>query len=246
MSTQDKTAQALRLIKDHVCGNRVPRWSTDEHVFASREAIANLCDEALAEHEAQAQAVPDSVQSTIGKLLADAMSVAVSNGANSVSMPDEYVELAAWLAAAPQPEAIPSVNFRGARRRDAAEATLKHLGYEWCGGELWKPPLGKAPGSALAAQQAEHEPSDDFVEGFKMGAMPLTDGRVLQIVQTIGPAAVLTPGTIYRVQGMGLCEYLRVDVYLGEHTFEFRSVTHGGQVFNVSPKHLAERLEQTP
>lgn len=58
--------------------------------------------------------------------------------------------------------------------------------------------------------------------------------------------AVLTPGKIYRVQDMGLCEYLRVDAYLGEHTFEFRSVTHGGQVFNVSPKHLAERLEQTP
>lgn len=58
MSTRHKLAQALRLIKDHVCGNRVPRWSTDEHVFASREAIANLCDEALAAHEAQAQAVP--------------------------------------------------------------------------------------------------------------------------------------------------------------------------------------------
>ena len=33
----------------------------------------------------------------IGKMLADAMAVAVSNGANSVSMPDEYVEVAVWL-----------------------------------------------------------------------------------------------------------------------------------------------------
>jgi hypothetical protein len=33
----------------------------------------------------------------IGKLLAQMMDVAVANGANSVSMPDEYVEVAAWL-----------------------------------------------------------------------------------------------------------------------------------------------------
>lgn len=30
-------------------------------------------------------------------------------------------------------------------RRDAAEATLKHLKYEWRGGELWAPPLGPVP-----------------------------------------------------------------------------------------------------
>lgn len=35
----------------------------------------------------------------IGNLLAQAMNQAVANGANSVSMPDEYVEIAAWLAA---------------------------------------------------------------------------------------------------------------------------------------------------
>ena len=40
----------------------------------------------------------------IGKMLADAMTVAVSNGANSVSMPDEYVEVAVWLRGiSPQP-----------------------------------------------------------------------------------------------------------------------------------------------
>ena len=44
----------------------------------------------------------------IGKMLADAMTVAVSNGANSVSMPDEYVEVAVWLRGiSPQP--TPSV-----------------------------------------------------------------------------------------------------------------------------------------
>lgn len=39
------------------------------------------------------------IKETIGQLLTDAMDKAVSNGANSVSMPDEYVELAAWLSA---------------------------------------------------------------------------------------------------------------------------------------------------
>jgi len=34
----------------------------------------------------------------ISKVLAQAMDIAVSHGANSISMPDEYVEIAAWLA----------------------------------------------------------------------------------------------------------------------------------------------------
>lgn len=42
-------------------------------------------------------------------------------------------------------------NFRGSRRRDAAEATLQRLCYEWHGGELWKPPLGKSPAPAAQA-----------------------------------------------------------------------------------------------
>jgi rRNA maturation protein Nop10 len=52
MST--KAIEALNRIKDFVCGDRVPRWSTDERVFASREAISNACDEALASLEADA------------------------------------------------------------------------------------------------------------------------------------------------------------------------------------------------
>lgn len=46
---------------------------------------------------ASSQAVPIDA---IGKLLAEAMNAAVENGANSVSMPDEYVEIAVWLATA--------------------------------------------------------------------------------------------------------------------------------------------------
>ena len=46
---------------------------------------------------ATAQPAPSVPVEAIGKMLADAMAVAVSNGANSVSMPDEYVEVAVWL-----------------------------------------------------------------------------------------------------------------------------------------------------
>lgn len=42
-----------------------------------------------------------ALHTTIGKLLADAMAVAAENGADSRSMPDEYVALAAWLAEEP-------------------------------------------------------------------------------------------------------------------------------------------------
>ena len=37
----------------------------------------------------------------IEKMLTQLMDIAVSNGANSVSMPDEYVEVAAWLCGIP-------------------------------------------------------------------------------------------------------------------------------------------------
>lgn len=51
-----------------------------------------------------AQPAPSLPVEALGKMLADVMAVAVSNGANSVSMPDEYVEVAAWLRGiSPQP-----------------------------------------------------------------------------------------------------------------------------------------------
>ena len=46
------------------------------------------------------QPAPSVPIESIGKLLAQAMEVAVANGANSVSMPDELVEVAAWLSGA--------------------------------------------------------------------------------------------------------------------------------------------------
>lgn len=45
-----------------------------------------------------AQPAPSVPTESIGKMLAQAMEVAVANGANSVSMPDELVEVAAWLS----------------------------------------------------------------------------------------------------------------------------------------------------
>ena len=59
-------------------------------------------------HEAQAQPAPSIPVEAIGKMLADVMAVAVSNGANSASMPDEYVEVAAWLCGMPA-QNVPSV-----------------------------------------------------------------------------------------------------------------------------------------
>jgi hypothetical protein len=55
---------------------------------------------------AQGQPAPSVPIDSIGKLLTQAMDIAVANGANSASMPDELVEVAAWLAAAPKPEDI--------------------------------------------------------------------------------------------------------------------------------------------
>ena len=37
----------------------------------------------------------------IGKILTEAMDIATANGANSVSIPNEYVEVAAWLCGIP-------------------------------------------------------------------------------------------------------------------------------------------------
>lgn len=55
----------------------------------------------------QAARVPENIKAIIEELLADAMNTAASNGADSRSMPDEYVELALWLSAAPQaPEGV--------------------------------------------------------------------------------------------------------------------------------------------
>ena len=59
----------------------------------------------------------------IGKILTEVMDIAVSNGANSISMPDEYVEVAAWLCRIPvqNGSSVPE-NYFGMTPHDKIEA----------------------------------------------------------------------------------------------------------------------------
>lgn len=50
---------------------------------------------------AEAQPATSVPREAIDKMLTQLMDIAVSNGANSISMPDEYVEVAAWLCGIP-------------------------------------------------------------------------------------------------------------------------------------------------
>ena len=45
----------------------------------------------------------------IGKILTEVMDIATANGADSRSMPDEYVEVAAWLCGVPGAQPAPSL-----------------------------------------------------------------------------------------------------------------------------------------
>lgn len=56
-----------------------------------------------------AQPAPSVPREAIEKMLTQLMDIAVSNGANSISMPDEYVEVAAWLCGIPAQPA-PSIH----------------------------------------------------------------------------------------------------------------------------------------
>ena len=47
------------------------------------------------------QNVPSAPREAIAKILTEVMNIAVANGADSRSMPDEYVEVAAWLCGVP-------------------------------------------------------------------------------------------------------------------------------------------------
>lgn len=64
----------------------------------------------------------------IGKILTEVMDIAVSNGADSRSMPDEYVEVAAWLCGIPAQNA-PSApeNYFGMTLHDKIEAMENKL-----------------------------------------------------------------------------------------------------------------------
>ena len=105
--TEGQDAEAFPLL-DMLCppGSRDIAKGADE-VTLICDAIYN--DEAvraaIEADRARSQPAPSVAvpYSAIGKLLVQAIEQAVRNGANSVSMPDEYVAIAAWLAASPQP-----------------------------------------------------------------------------------------------------------------------------------------------
>lgn len=62
------------------------------------------------------EALSDAALRAIGGWVSKAMDEAVENGANSVSMPDEYVELAIWLDCLKreqEPDALPPLPGRG-------------------------------------------------------------------------------------------------------------------------------------
>ena len=74
-------------------------WRCDNgHIHGSCEKTLPMGAKLYALPGAQAQPAPSVPTESIGKMLAQVMEAAVANGANSVSMPDELVEVAAWLS----------------------------------------------------------------------------------------------------------------------------------------------------
>lgn len=90
---------------------------------------------------AGAQPAPSVPRDAIEKMLTQLMDIAVSNGANSVSMPDEYVEVAAWLCGIPAQPA-PSEQDTSVRK---AWARFSHA--------LHRSPDAPYPGMADAFEQ---------------------------------------------------------------------------------------------
>lgn len=83
------------------------------------------CDALQAKIEQMEKQTP---REAIEKMLTELMDIAVSNGANSVSMPDEYVEVAAWLCGIPVHTATSAPeNYFGMTLHDKIEAMENKL-----------------------------------------------------------------------------------------------------------------------
>ena len=68
------------------------------------------------------------LKEAIAKILTEVMNIAVANGANSISMPDEYVEVAAWLCGMPTQNVLNvSENYFGMTLHDKIEAMENKL-----------------------------------------------------------------------------------------------------------------------
>ena len=84
-------------VKAKAAGGHYPKFSDDLLDYEMRPLYALP----------GAQNVP---KEAIAKILTDVMNIAVANGADSRSMPDEYVEVAAWLCGIPGAQPTPSIN----------------------------------------------------------------------------------------------------------------------------------------
>jgi hypothetical protein len=105
----EQALEALYLAREHVTVHTGGPWQKVEAechaaiaslLRAVPEVIAATSGDAGEARLAQVAApspLSPSAQATIGRWVAADMDKAVANGANSVSMPDELVEIAAWL-----------------------------------------------------------------------------------------------------------------------------------------------------
>ena len=123
---------------------------------AARAAYAE-CEQLRTKITEMEQPAPSVPREAIEKMLTQLMDIAVSNGANSISMPDEYVEVAAWLCGIPaQPaptipesvmEVIAGLIYEVERNICPHEET--HRGGQWeicdmCGAR-WADDMGGKP-----------------------------------------------------------------------------------------------------
>jgi hypothetical protein len=104
----EQALEALYLAREHVTVHTGGSWQRVEAechaaiaslLRAVPEVIAATSGDTGEDRLSQAALSPlsPSAQATIGRWVAADMDKAVANGANSVSMPDELVEIAAWL-----------------------------------------------------------------------------------------------------------------------------------------------------
>lgn len=170
-----KAAQIALLALEYHTHQTRPIAQTEDAIKVLMEALAAYKDPSPAEGDAEAAFEAWWYQN-----------VADNSGA-SIGADYKHWARKAWQAAMTanvQPKGIAD-NFRGARRRDAAEATLQRLGYEWHGGELWAPPLGQAP--APAPEVAAAPRPFNAVKSFADSVLAMLDERIKAVDQAAHP-----------------------------------------------------------
>ena len=83
---------------------RISYQSSEQAARAAYAECARLCarlEAAEKERDALRAEIKTIPYGAIGNILTEVMDIATANGADSRSMPDEYVEVAAWLCGVP-------------------------------------------------------------------------------------------------------------------------------------------------